>query len=186
MKATLNLADPRHRARYIVGTLARYLLPLLGCWLLFLLISQGRIIYHRHQLRKELDALSSQVKTVQPEPAIQISAKDQARQEADIRFVNDIITKDQFSWIELLDRLEKTLIDGVTLMRIEPDYKERSLQLSGMAENVDALKSYLTSLLGSDTLAAAFLLRQNTQTFKDRYNREHPAIAFQIAIQKAF
>jgi Tfp pilus assembly protein PilN len=170
----------------MAATAACYLLPWLGCWLLYLSISQGLAWHRQQQLRQELTELSARVGVEQAPLAPAISPADHARQSADLQFANALIAKDRFSWTDLLDRLEKTLTKDVTLTRIEPDHEKRSLRLAGMAENVAALRKYLSSLLRSDSLANAFLLRQDARKIKDRYGREHTIVAFQLVIQKAF
>jgi Tfp pilus assembly protein PilN len=186
VKGSLNLASPRNRAQHLAATIARRLLPLLVCWLVCLLIGQGLALHRRRQLAEELSALAARVKAASPPVSKTLSAGDYKRQAADLSFADSLIAKDRFSWTDLLDRLEGTLTREVTLTRIEPDYKERSLRLAGLAENVEALRRYLSSLLHSDSLSAAYLLGQETKKIKDSHGREQAVVVFQIEIRKAF
>lgn len=186
MKATLNLASRRNRAQQIAAMIARPLVPLLACWLIYLLLSQG-LLWHRQQaLKQELLALDAAVLSGSPQALGNLSAKDYKRQAVAIAFINGLTAKERFSWIELLGRLEETLTKGVTLTQIAPNYQQRSLQLTGLAENVQTLQGYLGSLLHSDSLSAAYLLQQDSRKVKDRFGREHRAVTFSIEIQKAF
>jgi Tfp pilus assembly protein PilN len=186
VKTTLNLASGQNRTLHLAATIARWLLPLLGCWLLILLISQGMALHLRQDLEKELNGVSARVRAEKPHVSRTFSAAEIKCQEGEIAFINGLIAKDRFSWTELLGRLEKAMTRGITLTGIQPDYREGNLQISGFAENVDALRGYLTSLLHSDTLAAAYLLQQEARKVKDRSDREHPVVAFRIEIQRAF
>jgi hypothetical protein len=186
MKGSLNLASPRNRAQHLTATIARRLLPVLVCWLACLLIAQGLALHRRRHLAEELTGLAARVKAVSLPASGPLSAGDYKRQAADLSFADSLIAKDRFSWTDLLDRLEGTLTRGVTLTRIEPDYKERSLRLAGMAENVEALQRYLSSLLHSDSLSAAYLLGQETKKIKDSHGREQAVVVFQVEIKEAF
>ena len=186
MKATLNLASRRNRFQQMATMVARPLLPLLACWLIYLLLSQG-LLWHRQQsLKQDLAALDASVLSGTPQTLSNLSAKDYKRQATAIAFIDKLSAKDHFSWIELLGRLEATLTKGVTLSQIAPNYQQRSLQLTGVAENVQALQGYLSSLLRSESLAAAYLLQQDSRKVKDRFGREHRAVTFSIEIQRAF
>jgi len=186
VKATLNLAARHNQARHLAATIARWLLPLLGCWLLYLAISQGIAAQHRQGLKKELAALNVRVRAENPPISRTLSPGEIKRQEEEIAFINGLVAKDNFAWTELLGRLEKAMTQGITLTGIEPNYQEGSLRIAGLAEDVSALRGYLTSLLNSDSLAAAYLLQQETRMVKDQQDGEHAVVAFRIEIQKAF
>jgi Tfp pilus assembly protein PilN len=186
VKATLNLAARHNQARHLAATIARRLLPLLGCWLLYLLISQGLIMHRQQSLKKELARLVARVRVDEPPVPRNISAEEIKRQEEELAFINGLVAKDNFAWTELLGRLEKAMTQGITLTGIEPNYQEGSLRIAGLAEDVSALRGYLTSLLNSDSLAAAYLLQQETRMVKDQQDGEHAVVAFRIEIQKAF
>ncbi len=186
MKTTLNLASRHNRTQHLAAMIARPLLPLMACWLIYLLISQGLLLNRQKALKQELAALDAEVVSSTPQALGNLSAKDYQRQETAIAFINGLAARDRFSWIDLLGRLEETLTKGVSLSQIAPNYQQRSLQLTGLAENVQALRGYLSSLLRSDSLAAAYLLQQDSRKIKDRYGREHRAVTFSIEIQKAF
>lgn len=186
MKATLNLAAGHNLARHLATMIARWLLPLLGGWLIYLLISQGLVMHRRQSLKNDLADLAARARAENPPISRTLSPGEIKHLEKEIAFINGLVAKDQFSWTELLDRLEKATTKGITLTGIEPDYRKGSLQVAGLAKDVGALRGYLSSLLNSDSLAAAYLLQQETRKVKDPFDREHAVVAFRIEIQRAF
>lgn len=186
MNLTFNLATRLNQVRFLAETLAKWLLPFLWAWLIYLLISQGVALRHRKSLMVKLAGVQAKVRADNPPVSRAISSEAIKRQEKDIVFIDALVAKDRFSWTELLGRLEQAMTAGITLTGIEPDYSDRSLQITGLAENVDALRAYLDSLLNSDSLNAAYLLRQDNKKIKDRFEREHPVVGFRVEIQKAF
>jgi Tfp pilus assembly protein PilN len=186
VRATLNLAAGHNRARHLATTIARWLLPLLGGWLIYLLISQGLVIHRRQSLNNDLADLVARVRAENSPLSRTLSPGEIKHLEEDIAFINGLVAKDQFSWTELLGRLEKATTQGITLTGIEPNYRDGSLQVAGLAEDVAALRGYLTSLLNSDSLAAAYLQQQETRKVKDPFDQEHAVVAFRIEIQRAF
>jgi len=185
VKTTLNLAARHHQAGYMAATVARWLLPLLGLCLLYLLISQGMALTRRNSLEKDLAGMRATV-PAENRPARTVSAEAIKRQAEGIAFMDGLVAKDRFSWTKLLDRLEKTLTDGITLTGIEPHYREGSLQIAGLAEDVTALRRYLSSLLRSESLREAYLLQQETRKLKGQFDREQAVVVFRIEIKKAF
>lgn len=185
MKATLNLAARHRQAAYMAATFARWLLPLLGLCLLSLLISLGMALHRRKSLETDLSGMIAKL-PADNRPARTVSAEEIKRQAEAIAFMDSLAAKDRFSWTKLLDRLEKTLTDGITLTGIEPNYREGSLQIAGLAEDVTALQRYLSSLLRSESLREAYLLQQETRKLKSHLDREHAVVVFRIVINKAF
>lgn len=185
MKATLNLATRHNLVRHLAVTIARWLVPLLGCWFLYLLTCQGMALHRLRALEKERAGLTAKVPAEHSAKARPVSPEEITRQEEKIVFIEALAAKDRFSWTELLGRLEKTLTQGITLTGIEPNYGDDSLQIAGMAKDVGALREYLTSLLHTKSLAEVYLLQQEVRKIKDRGGREQSVVAFRIEIKKA-
>lgn len=186
MKTNLNLAVRHNLVWHLSVTIARWLLPLLGCWLLYLLVSQGMALHLRQNLEKERAELTAKVRSEYPAVPRAVSAEAIKRQEEEMAFVNTLAVKDRFSWTELLGRLEKALTQGITLTGIEPNNQAGSLQIAGLAEDVGALQEYLTSHLHTESLSDVYLLQQESRKIKVRDGREQSVVAFRIEIQKAF
>ncbi|ABA87395.1 type II secretion system protein PulN, putative [Syntrophotalea carbinolica DSM 2380] len=186
MKTTLNLAVRHNLVWHLSVTIARWLLPLLGCWLIYLLVSQGMVLHRWQNLEKERVALTAKVRSEYPAASRPVSAEAIKRQEDEMAFVNTLAAKDRFSWTELLGRLEKALTQGITLTGIEPNTQVGSLQITGLAENVGTLQKYLTSHLHTESLSDIYLLRQEFRKIKVQGGQEQSVVAFRIEIKKAF
>jgi Tfp pilus assembly protein PilN len=106
------------------------------------------------------------------------------RQAALIGFANEILHKDAFQWSVLLDRLEQTLTEGVSLESIGPDPKDGSVRLVGRALNIDRLRSYLGGLSRSEWFSDAYLLEQSRVAPKKP--GEQSFLHFGIKVKKAF
>lgn len=87
-----------------------------------------------------------------------VSEKDYTRTMGKIRFYNEIIERKSYSWLELLDRLEKATPAGISLVSLAPDTKKGILKIEGRTKSFDMLKNYLESLENSKAFTDILLL----------------------------
>lgn len=87
------------------------------------------------------------------------SAEKLAALRSEIARDNDIVAADQFRWTRLLGRFEELLPAEVSIRSIQPDFKDRSVQLSCVARDVTAMTQFVDQLLHSEDLNQAYLLR---------------------------
>lgn len=67
----------------------------------------------------------------------------------EIRFLNTILARKQFSWTRLLGEIEQTVPRTVYIVSLEPSFSESGeieLQMEARGENVEALSRFLTNL----------------------------------------
>jgi Tfp pilus assembly protein PilN len=99
-----------------------------------------------------------------------------------IAVANQIIDADQFRWTAMLGRLEELLPDKVAIRSLQPNFADRSLQVSAVARDVEAMTKLLDALLGSADLSQAYLLNQALAEQADG----EPVVQFSVVIRKAF
>lgn len=159
MKLTLNLASRSYlnrRALYAGYSVVGGVLLLL----LVLLAVQGWQAWRQGQrLDVRLAELESAFRRQQD--ADDFTPEAQARLMAQITFGNEVVGKDSFRWTALLDSLEKVIPRGARVATIQPDHKDGSLRLSGVAENLPKLQVVLDNLIASPDFNDVYLLSQS-------------------------
>ena len=117
---------------------------------------------------------------------MELNPEEVRRQQEKIAFVNDILHRDSFRWTQMFDRLEESAVEGVSVRSLQPDYKDRSLQLRGVAAGVDELRSYLDSLIASPHFSEVLLLEQSRTEVGEATGVKRTALAFSIVLRGAF
>jgi hypothetical protein len=105
-----------------------------------------------------------------------------ARVMGEVGAANQIIDADQFRWTALLGRFEALLPDDVAIRVLQPDYRDRSLQITAVARDTAAMTGFLDALLASADMQQAFLLNQATSVQADG----EQVVQFSIVIREAF
>ncbi|BCR05767.1 fimbrial protein [Desulfuromonas versatilis] len=184
MKPTLNLASRTYLNRRAVNAL--YLI--LGIALVALLAWNGAAIFQSRsqgaQLRARLAELEQEMASRRGSDADFSPAAQQQLHER-IAFANEIILQDSFSWTGLLDRLEEVLPAGVRISEIQPDYKDSSLRLVGLARNVGDMRNFLDRLMQSAEFSDVYLLSQGRVDFKEGASQQS-VVGFSIVVKGAF
>lgn len=185
MKLTLNLASRTYLNRRALVTfywiLTAALLGLLAFNLLFFYRSQVQA----QQIKARLEELDHDLAKGQGEAQ---TFNQQAYEEllTQVDAANDIITKDSFRWSDLLGHLEQLVPEGVALRSIQPDFKDSSLELQGVAKDIPQLRTFLDLLVADERLGQATLLQQARIQVKDAAGLESDVVAFSIVVKGAF
>ena len=108
--------------------------------------------------------------------------EDFARVMKEIAAANQIIAADQFRWTVLLGRLEALLPDDVAIRTLQPNYRDRSLQITAVARDTGAMSRLLDVLLDSADMNQVFLFSQATGEQPDGES----VVQFSIVIREAF
>lgn len=85
-----------------------------------------------------------------------------------INFANSVIEKKVYNWIALFDRLEQVTPEGVVFLSIEPDTKNQSLKLSGIARNFKHLRNFMEHLEESPYFTELYLTNQGETRLLDK------------------
>jgi len=87
-----------------------------------------------------------------------VSEKDYQAVVARIGTANAIIEKKAVNWLQLLNRLEEVVPDGIAVTLIEPDLKTQELKIGGAAKNFAAIRLLLENLERSPHFPDVLLL----------------------------
>lgn len=182
MEFRLNLASRVYLARRSVR---RWLLLVGG--LLALLLATNLLYAYRNfaQLRLvdgRLAELDARLTAQRGRVTTAYTPESFARVMGDVGAANQIIEADQFRWTSLLGRFEALLPDDVAIRSLQPDYRDRSLQISAVARDTAAMSELLDALLASEDMQQAFLLNQSWSEQPDG----EPVVLFSIEIREAF
>jgi Tfp pilus assembly protein PilN len=185
MKLTLNLASRTYLNRRL---LYGFYLAVSGLLVLLLALGIGfHVRSHAQvkQIQKHLAELGRKTAAETRSEDSPISAAAYEKLLKDIQFTNELLAQDSFRWTALLGRLEEVVPEKVAISGIQPDYKGKSLSLSGMASGVEALQQFLDNLLSSTHFGDVYLLQQS------RLKASSPgeaagAISFSIVVRGAF
>lgn len=184
MEIKLNLASKPYLNRQSV----RLWLFLACSFMLLLLAVNG---YYGYQSYRQLSLFESrflelegQVSAVEKVPA-GYTSENYAVVVGKVALANDIVAADQFRWTALLSRFEELVPADVSIRTIRPDFKERSVQLTGIARDVSAMTRFVDNLLTSEHLSHAYLQRHAEVELK-RGGRSQFHVGFSLLIREAF
>lgn len=185
MKITLNLASRTYLNRralygfYVV--MSAVLVLLLALSLFFHLRNQA----HVKELREHLSTLKQEAAGAAKAEGNAFSPAAYEKLLTDVRLANEILAQDSFRWTALLGHLEEVVPETVAISAIQPDYKENSLNLTGLAKGVEDLQLFLDKLIASAHFSDVYLLQQA------RLKETGPgvaaeAISFRLVVKGAF
>ncbi len=117
----------------------------------------------RKSLERQVAAMSEKFKSANKG----MTEKDYAALQARINFANATIEKKMYNWLELLDRLEQVVPEGVAITSLDPDPKDRALKLVGVTRNFRNLRTFLEHLEGSKYFTDVYLLSQAEMKLAD-------------------
>jgi Tfp pilus assembly protein PilN len=186
MKFTLNLASRRYannRALKYAYIAALCLLALYGVWELNSLVSSYSSL---QQSNLRLLEVEQQHQALTGGPVKTLSAAERTQLENEFDVARELLVQDAFRWTELLDRMEKLLPKGVSLGGFRPDFKKRSLALSGRARDLKAMRVFLDRLLKNDSFKKVYLKNHSRIKVRDYADMERDAITFSIQLEGVF
>jgi len=155
MRLTINLAtriyiNTRRLNLFIAGAVT-----LLVLLLLYNVSNVGTDFAEMQRLTKETAALEGKSGSAQSSV---VPEKEYQALLARIKFANGIIEKKTFNWLELLDKLEGVVPDGIALASIEPSPKESVLKLAGTGKSFGNLRKFLENLEDSKYFTEIYLV----------------------------
>ncbi len=184
MEIKLNLASKPYMNRQGIRLWLLLLCSVMGV-LLVLNISYA---YNSYQQLKVLDErfeeLNEQVAGIQDAPA-GFSPARHAAVKSEVVLINQIVAEDQFRWTGLLGRFEELVPENVSVSSIQPNFKERSVQLSGVARDMSALTKLLDNLLTSADFNKAYLLN-HSEVERKQNGTSSVLTGFSLVIREAF
>ena len=178
MKLTLNLATRTYVNRRAVRTGCWVGCGILGVLLLWNLVALGREWTHLRWMGQHATERRQQLERKQGLEGPPVSAAELSQRRKDVELVNGILMRETFEWTRLLTHLEGLVVDGITLVAIEPDATTRSHKLTGMARDLGSLQRYLDRLIERGGFRAVYLPTQERTSVPDGRGGERAAIRF--------
>jgi len=186
MKFNLNLAsrrDVHKRALHYGFVAALCILLLFGGWEVNTLIASNNALQLTQQ---RLAETNQRLQILRGGPIKTLSIEERASLEKEYSAIAELLRMDAFRWTELLDRMEKSLPEGVSLKGFTPDYKKRSLALSGEARSLKEMRLFLDRLLKNKSFKQVYLENHARIKVRDYADNEREAISFSLQLEGVF
>jgi Tfp pilus assembly protein PilN len=184
MEIKLNLASRPYLNRQKTRLWLVVIGVILGLFLVLNLLSTYRSYQKLQLMNARFADLDRQVAGLRDEDTGYTPEKYMAVR-AEVAAVNQIIDSDQFRWTALLSKFEELTPKDVSLNMIQPNYREHSLQISGLARTVSAMTRFVDRLLASEDFSQVYLQRHGEVEVEER-GRKQSLTGFSIVIQEAF
>lgn len=176
-RITINLATGRYVGRG-VGTTLPVAIIILGLMLLWHTGSSAR------GLSQEIERVSKKVAELSEKRSSKsamkaVLQKDSDKERLSLASTAEIMEQRSFSWIGALDNLEKAIPPNVSLISIQPSFKESGVKLSGHAKDFLALSRFIDNLERLRVYKRVLLINHSaTETEEGR-----EAVLFNISIE---
>lgn len=154
MRFTINLATQTYLDKRLLNQVCFAVLVLLVVLLAWNITRASWNQGDKRRLDAEIAALEGRLNT---RPG-GVSEKDFSRQQAQIRFYNEIIGRKSMDWLQLLELIENVTPEGIALAAIAPDSKKGELKLEGRAKSFATVRRYLENLEESSNFKDILLL----------------------------
>jgi Tfp pilus assembly protein PilN len=110
-------------------------------------------------LRDDLDAFNAQPDPLRRQPPVAKLAPEKPLSATQVRAINQVVDRLNFSWPTLLDDLERLTPDKVDLLQIDPQLSAGSVQLLVAADSAEIVLDYVESLGSAESLDEARLTK---------------------------
>ena len=186
MKPQINLASRSYINRRGLHTLYAGL----TLFFLLLLVLNGRSVFslqkRQSQTEKHLAEVRHTLGYLHNGQNAKETGSELAALRQEIAWANGILQQDSFRWTALLDQLEDVITDSTRIRAIQPQFKDGSLKISGVAKNVTALQDFLDRLVASPHFTDVYLFSQSRVEIKDSGGRSRDALNFSLELKGAF
>jgi Tfp pilus assembly protein PilN len=156
-----------HEYRYIYGLQGIFIIASL----LLVLLAVWNFLNYR-AAPQEADRVTGSLKRVQEQSA-QLASKLQVNGKAltpdqitalskEVAFANELLQRKTFFWSSLLSDIEGVIPDNIALTRIQLDFKEQRVMLTGSAVSLKDLTQFIIRLEDSPAFKDVFLENQKT------------------------
>ena len=150
-----------HEYRYIYGLQGIFIIASL----LLVLLAVWNFLNYR-AVPQEADRVASSLKRVQEQSA-QLASKLQVNGKAltpdqitavskEVAFANELLQRKTFFWSSLLSDIEGVIPDNIALARIQLDFKEQRVMLTGSAVSLKDLTQFIIRLEDSPAFKDVF------------------------------
>lgn len=159
-KIDINLAarkDAKDTLAYLV--LAAFIvLAALWSWRSVNVYRQNIVAADFYNERLARGAKQSPAKAVSSTDA-PVSVEDTRRLKKEVEFINNIITRETYSWTRLLTGLERSASANIVVTQISPEFDAKKVRVSGIARSMNDILSMIDKMGNSGVFRNVFLLK---------------------------
>ncbi len=182
MELHLNLASRFYLDRRSVRRWMLLLGGALSVWLAVDLLYGYRYLQQWRQAGSYLEEIDQRLARARGVEVSGYTPEKLAQVKERIGAANQIIVADQFRWTALLSRLEALLPEDVAIQSLRPDYSKRTLQLTLVARDTEAMTELLDAMLASEDMAQVFLSSESQASQESGDS----VVQFALTVQEAF
>jgi type IV pilus assembly protein PilN len=84
----------------------------------------------------------------------------------EVEYINSVIERETFSWTVLLTGLEASVPPNISIVQISPEFKNKTVMVSGMARSMNDVLKFVDELGRSKHFMDVFLLRHKETIVK--------------------
>jgi len=182
MKPSINLSTRTYINRRALKSGVLAAIAALVVWIIagsYLLVQETS---HLSSVQSKISELKAQRSELRGQDGEQVNSAKLEKRWKEVAFINSLLERDSFRWTELMDKLEEQAFSGIVIKSIDPDFKDKTLALSGYARELKHLRRFIDNLILSEEFSEVYLLKQSQQKLKDRDGRERMAIAFDLSL----
>jgi len=179
MRFTINLATRVYVDQRLVGRVCFVVITLL---LLVLSWNTFSVFSNLGELRRLRADIATYERRLNSRPK-DVPEREYTRQLAEIDFFNGVIERKSFNWLGLLEQLESSLPEGVTLISLVPDTKIGEVKIEGRARSFANLRTCLEKLNESGAFAEVLLLSHHDVELSDKVKGVQFAISCRTALK---
>lgn len=118
--------------------------------------------YKERVARAAKDAPSKAV----PATDATVSAEETKHLKKEVELINNIISRETYSWTRLLTGLERSASANIVVTQISPDFDEKKVMVSGIAQSINDVLSMIDRMGSSGLFRNVFLIKHGEN--KDR------------------
>ncbi len=106
----------------------------------------------------EMKRIRQEVTILEEKEKGKVGEKEYQALLARIGVANAIIARKSYNWLQLLDRLETIVPDGIAMTSIQPDPKGGELKLTGVGRNFADMRRFMENLEATKFFTDVYLL----------------------------
>jgi Tfp pilus assembly protein PilN len=154
MRFSINLTTRTYLDHLLLNRISAGVVAVLVLLFGWNVTQMSRNLVEQRRLDSEIKAIEGSL-SIKP---VGIEEKDYVRQQARVRFFNEIIDRKSTDWLKLLELLENATPEGISLSALTPGKKRGELKLDGHAGSFATVRKYVEKLEGSKSFSDVLLL----------------------------
>lgn len=182
MKLTINLSS----RRYVNDIALNWTGGAISVLLLLLIFYQASLCFQAHRLVQKYRLDVAELKQqISDRKTLHMTEEQVEQQKNKIAVARSLLRKDAFRWTALLDRLERLLPEKVSIHSLSPNYQTNSLKLTGAAQQLEDLQTFLDNL-HNDAFSQVLFKSQEMKGEKNSTGKKKSLLFFSLELEGVF